>query len=217
MHYKIGNHIIKSENAAKPPSQASSYLLDWIRNLSNVDSILDFGCGKLRYAGALATKCRRLILVDSDIQLNRNQLLGGTLTTVIHYAKRCWPHSRVLTLEELDRDPLKYDFILCANVLPVIPKKQVRSSVMRRLHTALRNSGFCLFVTQYRNSYFKQIVSSPNVESHLDGWILTTSKGSFYYGLLPPEKLERIVVTHGFAIDQSWEHEGSAYVIARAR
>ena len=48
---------------------------------------------------------------------------------------------------------------------------------------------------------------------HLDGWILQTPRGNFYYGILQ-EQLVKLVSTHGFEVCEAWTDGQSAYVLA---
>jgi hypothetical protein len=68
MHYKLHSGIeIKTENAAKPESQTSKYLLGLISKLSHAASTFDYGCGKLRYQKAISDTTEVLAIVDSEI------------------------------------------------------------------------------------------------------------------------------------------------------
>ena len=215
MHYKIKGLVIRSENAAKSISQASSYLIQWIESREPNSDALDFGCGKLRYSGSVAKICQSLTLVDSEIQLNRIQKLGDEYASVQDFSKRHWPHSRTLTFDAFLRDNKRYDFALCANVLPTIPSPKVRATILRGICDHLRSSGNCLFVTQYTNSYFTKIRKSANAIKHLDGWIIKSKLGNAYYGILTKRKLEKLVSKYNFHVSQSWTHGQSAYVLAR--
>jgi hypothetical protein len=57
-------------------------------------------------------------------------------------------------------------------------------------------------------------VSSPKAIRHLDGWILKTDRGNFYYGILNREKLAKLVVEAGFIIKEAWVENQSVYVVA---
>jgi SAM-dependent methyltransferase len=214
VRYWIQGHEIRSENAAKPMVQVSRHVAYWIDSHESVNHALDFGCGKLRYAGALASRARMLTLVDSDVQLSRTQILSGRLTNIRDYVASHWPQARVLTFEAFQSDQRKYDLALCANVLTAIPDAEVRAKALRSIARRLHPSGQCLFVTQFRNSYFKKISESPSSKPHLDGRLLVTPRGSSYYGILPKELLERLVVRHGFTVANSWINGQVAFVLA---
>src|SRR5712672_370722 len=83
MHYEIARGIVvKTENAAKSDKQQSSYLVSLLRKLSPVASSFDYGCGKLRYTAAILKTTETLAIVDSEIQLSRQQILRGVTTSV---------------------------------------------------------------------------------------------------------------------------------------
>ena len=217
MRYRAKGHLIRSENAAKPPTQAARDVLLFIERLPKVGRGCDFGCGKLRYAIPLARRSKRLTLVDSEIQLTRRQILFGTRTSVIEYVQKHLPTTSVVTVREFLHLGGTYDFILCANVLSAIPSARERSTILRGILQALGGAGRCLFITQYRNSYFSSVARQPGATAHMDGWILRTSRGSFYYGLLPLEKLKRLLSRHGYAVVDAWTAGQSAFVLAGAR
>jgi len=214
MRYSIKGWKIRSENAAKPMSQAAGFLVKWMRKMKPVKSALDYGCGKLRYARHLARRCSELTLVDSKVQLEREQIIGGRSTTVDDYVRAYLPHARTLPAESFVADSRRYDFILCANVLSAIPSKKTRSDVLRGLSTSLKHGRKCLFVTQYTNSYFTKIRSSPKAKAHLDGWIVESARGCAFYGVLNKSALASLVGGHGFALVDSWTEGQSAYVLA---
>ena len=85
MRYRVKGLEIRTENTAKVPTQAARGVLSFIRHLPCVRRACDIGCGKLRYAAALASLADRLTLVDSEVQLTRAQVIHGKKTTVQDY------------------------------------------------------------------------------------------------------------------------------------
>ena len=213
VRYRARGLIIRSENAAKPGSQAGRQLINWITNTDKVSTALDYGCGKLRYSQYLLDSCDHLTLVDSDIQLKRTQTIFGEKTTIFQYIADHWPDARVLTIDQFKSDIEKYDLILCANVLPVIPRKDIRRRIIDGLLESLNDNGKCLFVVQYRNSEFIKMKNRDTSIDHYDGWIAQGSRGNSFYGLIRPKRLHAMVRRAGFRIVESWLHDGSAYVV----
>ena len=217
MRYKVCGSEIRTENAAKPIEKPSRYLVEWLLAREPVDDALDYGCGKLRYASHLADRSSHLTLVDSEVQLTRQQRLGGQVTTVVDYVRQHWPAARVMTEAAFSKEDRRYDFILCANVLSAIPLQEDRARVLKRLGEALRRrAGRLLVVTQWRNTYFATTSRSPKATPHLDGWLLRTSRGNSYYGILTKDKIIALLLEHGFAIESAWTKNESAYVLAVA-
>lgn len=217
MRYKVDGVEIRSENAAKPWSQASEHLVAWLS--ANVKSrrALDFGCGKLRYAVHLRRCAESLVVVDSEHQLSREQVIDGELCTIYSFVKKNWPNVTPLNSVAFSTANKRFDFILCANVLSAIPSRRVRTDVLNQIRCALSAKGSVLFVTQYSNSYFREIGASGRARDHLDGWLLPSIRGYAYYGILSLEKVAKLCSAHGLDVERRWQHGGSAYVLARAR
>lgn len=149
MRYKIGPNIeIRLENAAKPESQSSRFLLELLRGLDHVGSTFDYGCGKLRYQKLIAATTDALAIVDSEIQLSRTQSLRKKKTSIRNIFKQS---NRVQTYNDVEFQELnaRFDRGFCLNVLPVIPSYALRRQVLEVIHSKLRPGGECLFVVLY--------------------------------------------------------------------
>jgi hypothetical protein len=128
MHYRVRGRLIATELAAKPPSQASAHLLAFLKRYKRVVHAADYGCGKLRYAGALSAMADSVTLVDSPEQLDRQQVIDGEHTTVRQLAEQRWPTARIETVSQFQvRSKPRFDFVLCANVLSAIPTRSART------------------------------------------------------------------------------------------
>lgn len=213
MHYLVQSRLVKSELTAKPRAQASQHLRRLILQVGPVEEALDYGCGKLRYAPELIRCARRVTFVDSEEQLSRAQLLFGKRTTVREYVSAKWPEARVMNLREVLEDTIKYNFVLCANVLPIIPSEEERVRALRVIAARLSHLGQCLLVSQYRNSEFKRLPQKPNAIAHLDGWLLVGSTRSTFFGLLDKYKMVRLARKAGLEIKSCWIEGQSAYLL----
>lgn len=216
MRYKIRKYEIRTENAAKTISQPAKSVLEWIKQEASCDSILDYGCGKLRYAHHLANECKYLGLIDSEIQIGRKQTINGDYTTVRKYALQQWPHARVIALEDFWKGLHKrtYDLIFCANVFSAIPSSKIRQRTLDALHGALKKTGRVLVVNQYTNSYFQHQITSKKAVAYFDGYLLPSGRKAYYYGLLSTTKMSKMLKQSGFSIIKTWNRSQSAFVIA---
>jgi Methyltransferase domain len=215
MHYRIRGLTIRSENAAKTPREVSRPLAEWLERNIHVGAALDYGCGRLRYTPYLARCCETLGLVDSLDQLDRTTRIAGRLTNIRAHAMRKWPGCRVYSVEEFwggVRE--RYDFVLCANVLSAIPSQGIRSRSLRAIHGCLSRSGTILVVNQHTNSYFTEAGNKSNSVLHLDGWILRSTRGPAYFGILRRDKINRLLRAHGFHVQDGWIEGQSNYVLA---
>lgn len=218
MHYRVDEKLIRTELAAKPPSQASRQLLAYLRGHDRVACAVDYGCGKLRYAAQLAAMAELLILVDSSIQLDRQQRIDGEVTTVRQLVEQRWPTVQIETVPEFqaNRRP-KFDFALCANVLSAIPIKAARSRALAAIRRRLKVSGSLLVVNQHTNSYYSQVARREDVVRHLDGWLVPKSNSASYYGILDKKKTSEMLEGAGYEIVDHWIEGQSNYALARIR
>lgn len=208
--------VIRTENAAKPRSQASTYLNGLLSELPAVETSLDYGCGKLRYADKILEKSHALILADSEIQLSREQEINRRRTSI----RRTFAGSNqvtVLNVDELRAARLTIDRAFCINVLSSIPYYSQRRRAVQTIRNSLNASGSCLFVVQYRNSDFTRMSALPNAIPWRDGFLINSLRGYSFYGLITPDSLCRLVRQEGFNVTRTVLHEGSAFMWASPR
>jgi hypothetical protein len=215
MRYKLSaDIIIKTENAAKPQAQRSSYLVSLISELQPVSSSFDYGCGKLRYKDVMLRTTDTLAVVDSELQLSRIQMIGSSSMSIKDITRRS-NRVRAYNTKEFVHLQVLFDRAFCINVLPVIPSLLARRNVLRLIRQKLRVGGTCLFVVQYRNSDFSRMREMPNACPYLDGFLIDSLRGYSFYGLISPQKLEKMVVSAGFSIEEQRLNEGSVYLLAK--
>jgi hypothetical protein len=170
MRYKLASGIdIRTENAAKPESQPSRFLLGLIADLPHVASTFDYGCGKLRYQRALTDTTDVLAIVDSEVQLSRAQTLRGKETSIRDIFKQS---NRIQVYNDAQFKELgaRFDRGFCINVLSVIPSYARRRQALDVIHEKLTRDAECLFVVQYRNSDFTRMTKMSNAKPWLDGF-----------------------------------------------
>ena len=214
MHYEIQPGIvIKTENAAKPESQSSTFLKLLPADLPRVFSSVDFGCGGLRYCDAILERTDSLAIVDSEIQLSRNQILKGTKSTIRDIIGRS---NRICIYNDTEFARLneEFDRAFCINVLSAIPVIAMRSHIMEVIRSHLRPKGVCLYTVQYRNSDFNRMRSMPNARAWEDGYLIDSRRGFSFYGLISPDCLASMVKRAGFSISDMQRNEGSVYMLA---
>jgi hypothetical protein len=215
MHYKLSSGIeIRTENAAKPESQPSKFLLNLIGNLSHVSSSFDYGCGKLRYQKAISDRTDTLAIIDSEIQLSRSQRLRGKEATIRGVFKQS---NRIEVYNDVEFQHLAVQFErgFCINVLSVIPSYARRRQVLDLIRKKLASNAECLFVVQYRNSDFSRMSKMPNAKPWLDGFLMDSLRGYSFYGMISPDRLARSLERAGFRMREITLNEGSAYAWAR--
>jgi hypothetical protein len=216
MRYRIGKDIvIRSENAAKPETQSSAYLTALISRLEQVRSSFDFGCGKLRYQRVIAKTTNVLALIDSEVQLSRQQMIRGHLTTIRDHVRRS-NDVDAYTVAQFASLERRFDRGFCINVLPVIPFANVRLRIVQLMRAKLKPGGLCLFVVLYRNSDFTRMQRQPNCKPCGNGFLMDSLRGYSFFGLIPPTALARLVEQAGFVVESISLDGGTAYLWARS-
>ncbi|MEC8965042.1 MAG: class I SAM-dependent methyltransferase [Pseudomonadota bacterium] len=194
MNYKINGNCILSHNAAKPHSQVCKVVLEELRSLTGISSILDIGCGKLRYSEHLYDISKRICFADSKIQLERIQTIKGKKCSVKEYVAHHYPESKTVDVEDFDELTETFDFVFCSNVLSAIPCEKTLNSTIRRIKECLSATGQALVVNQHRSSYFKKFESG---KPHLHGYLYSGKRGTSYYGIITKEVIDSLSKKHG--------------------
>jgi 2-polyprenyl-3-methyl-5-hydroxy-6-metoxy-1,4-benzoquinol methylase len=218
MHYEVDGKLISSELTARPRPLASRSLMAFLSTFSRVERVADYGCGKLRYASQLAAMAESLTLVDSDVQLERRQIIDGKPATVRTLARRLWPLVEIETITEFRSNKCpKFDFVLCANVLSAIPDEAARADALSAIRYRLKTTGSLLVVNQHTNSYYSQVARRKDVVRHLDGWLAPRNSSASYYGILDKKKTSQILEEEGYKILEHWIAGQSNYALAQIR
>ena len=216
MNYRINGFTVRSHNSAKPATQASCYVINLLRSKGPFEQAVDYGCGKLRYAGVLAERSNHLTIVDSSVQIRRKQMLFNKRTSVEKLAPELWPNCSVFTLEEFASLTTQrhFDFALCANVLSAIPSYRKRAALVDCIYHCLADGGDALFVTQYRNSYFDEVYVERNALPHLDGFLIPRNNAASFYGIIDHQDLLKLGRKQGFRHFKVWTSRQSAFLLA---
>lgn len=216
MHYNLpGGRLVKAENAAKPASQTSKFLLALMAKLPHVHRTLDYGCGKLRYCEPLLYSTEVLSVVDSEVQVSRQQMLRGERTSIRDVFRGSNQISVFNTIEFSESLDL-YDRAFCINVLSAIPLLEERRRLLTQIVRKLEPGACCLFVVQYRNSDFTRMAKLPTAEPWYDGFLLNSRRGYSFYALITPKALAEMVEHGGFQVVDQQINQGSVYIWAIA-
>lgn len=218
MRYSIRGFLVKSENAAKPIKQQNKEVLTWIASLPSNLKVLDYGCGKFRYAIPLSQQVEFVHAVDSGVQLSRKQIINNQSTTLMEYARRFHRNISVFPVDSRAWINNRYDIVLCSNVLSAIPSAAERIKVLNRLRDVLKPSGYIFLCIQYRNSSFTGYKENPNASRYFDGWIIRKSlncKTVSFYGLISPARLIKLCQGVKLQVINSFQRNGSVYVFCK--
>lgn len=217
MHYRLRQDIIiKTENAAKPACQGSRHLKRLISNLPRVEHSFDYGCGKLRYHSDILKSSDLVSIIDSEVQISRQQIIKGQQTSI---RKITAGSNSTMTYNDVEFQKLgrEFDRGFCINVLSVIPIIKKRREVLTTILNHLKPGASCLFVVQYRNSDFSRMKKMKNARPWRDGFLIDSLRGFSFYGLIPPPNLVSLIRTQGFQVERLSLNQGSAFLWASRR
>lgn len=205
--------MIKAELSAKSTEQPSKVVLDYISKLPFYYTALDYGCGKLRYSIPLAKQVRRVVAIDSDIQITKKQKISGN-----YIAPKNYYNFMNLTVKSVECDEwrnINYDVVFCTNVLSAIPNDCDRMKVIFDSRSVLENNGHLFIVNQYRNSYFSQYKLRDDTMPYNDGWLIERGENKYsFYGMIALDKVISMCKTAGFCSFKISRGDGSYYVQA---
>ncbi len=214
MHYRINDINIKSEYAAKSIKQQNKRVINFIENLPNDISVLDYGCGKLRYTIPLSYTVNKVTAIDSYEQLNKIQIINDCRTTVHKYAEDFLDNVSVYNLESSYWKQNKYDVIICTNVLSAIPDDSDRVIVLKNIKNLLNSDGYMFLSVQYRNSYFSYCSKRKDIIRYNDGWISKFGDRHTFYGIISPTKLKLLCNKANMKVIEDINEDGSVFVKA---
>lgn len=212
MRYRVKGVEVRSENAAKPHTQRSKVVAAYLKACPTVGSLMDYGCGKLRYSDLLTRIARRVSFVDSDVQLTRRQRIRGRMTTVVQCVSSRYQNARVLTIAQAHRGRARFDRVTCINVLSAIPTLSELHAALGIIRQRTKRTGVAVFVNQHRNSYFKKFTWG---KPHLFGHLYTGRRGHSYYGVFTMARVRRLLRGRGFRILNAWQSGEINFVEAR--
>ncbi|GAB2188985.1 class I SAM-dependent methyltransferase [Sessilibacter sp. MAH1] len=213
MRYIIKNTEIRYENAAKPHTQKSKPVNDYLETISGRPSILDYGCGKLRYSDTLVKVASEVTFVDSEIQIGREQVIRGEITSVRKYVKKNYAGCKTVAAEKLETHKKRYDIVTCTNVLSAIPCDIALEDALRRIRELLKENGYAFFVNQHRSSYFKKYTLG---KKWLYGYLYSGKRCDSYYGILDRERIECLLKENYYSIRRTWVIGESTFTEAHA-
>ena len=212
MHYRINNILVESDLAAKPTCQINKKMIEIIDNLPKDISVLDYGCGKLRYSIPLSKHVHDVVAIDSSFQVDKKQKRAGLCISPRDYNCK---NLLVDSIESMTWANRKYDVVFCVNVLSAIPFDLEREIVIQNAKNVLKPNGYMLLVVQYRNSYFTGYRSRDDTIRFNDGWLIKRKNNKYaFYGMPSEEKVINMCKDVGFKSFHIMRYDGTYYIKA---
>ncbi len=113
----------------------------------NVEKIIDFGCGRARNAGLLATNFSRVYLVE----VQKNMSLVKAWMQKYNY-----PQCTAFEWEVFKKAKIRADACLLSCVLHTLPNSNLRKQIISTIRSKLTNRGLVAFITPAHDSKYRE-------------------------------------------------------------
>lgn len=170
--------------------------------------VVDQGCGRLRHFHLLAKSCSELVLVDTERQLSRRQMIGSSRQTIrdavgagsVHLAR-----VRVLNTDEFTKSRLEADLVVSVNVFDVIPPL-ARAAALTSAAVNLRVGGLYAVIVPRNDTSITSRCRPDN--RYADGHVFRRgSTATFYRNFADYRSLVRRMERSGLDVI----HDGSSH------
>jgi len=162
----------------------------------------DQGCGKLRHLRLLLKRFRRIVLIDTLDQLNRDQRIGGTpRTSIREYVDKLELDDKriaIVSSEDFEQSRLGIDVIFNVCVLDVeVPG--VRKRILRAAYRNLKIGGLLVLIVPRNDQTIT--VRCARANRFLDGHFFHHHGAfTFYRNFRNTTTLVRLLKRAGFAV-----------------
>lgn len=158
-----------------------------------IGSVLEFGAAKLKNIPYILSKGKKVCAVEFE-ELTENPMTKANIDRCTQYGdsfqELIFPHPFL-------SDARKFDLVLLANVLSIMPIPAERFYVLKTLHEKLNPDKYLLWVAQKEGSYKR--VREEGKNGLGDGvWMGKGRRIKTFYRYYPVDELDEIMLTFGF-------------------
>lgn len=116
-----------------------------------IDSVLDFGAGKLRNAMYLLKQGYKVHAVEYERQFTQYPVSKTQLATAKAYAN----FKQLIFPDQFIACKERFDLALLSNVVTIIPSARHRHLILKYCREKVRRSGFLLWISQRGDTHYK--------------------------------------------------------------
>jgi SAM-dependent methyltransferase len=173
---------IRVENSApsqRRPAQSVTWAAPLLKN-QGVESIVDFGCGRLRNLKSLQEFFANITLVDTEIQCGR--------------IERDFPEVKSENLvdsQSFFSENKKFDAFLCISVLHIVPIYALRRKIIKKAFDSLNEGGF--FVTDVPSSETYYARKKDTLPKYRDGMLLGAGQVRTFYKNFSAKEFDEMI------------------------
>ena len=166
------------------------------------DKILDYGCGTGRNMKYIQANTEKVEIMGCDIadQLKHN--------FEKHEEVRKMGMEIMLDTEVQENN---YDIVLNSHVLNVIESDEIKQAVVNNIYKALKDGGHAIIEVRTK----KDVEGAKSKVAHGDGWKIKCKGEYTYQEGITKEKMQDLLTTAGFIIEEHTYNSSSHLVIAQ--
>lgn len=212
MKYLVDGLEIHSDRAAIPSGRKSKRFMQFLSRLKKFKTCVDYGCGKLRHIHELLEVFDTVTVVDSEVQLNKLQVIHGFETTVASFCQKFSGRVMAHRIADVSKIRRRHDWAFLNNVLSAIPNRSARVQALKNIRRLLKPGGRLLVISQYENSKFSTFEAG---RKHLDGYIFRSKRGLHFFGRISLQVLRRYLSEANLRTEEIRSVKGYYFIVAR--
>jgi hypothetical protein len=164
-------------------------------SFEKVNNVLEFGAAKMKNIPFLLQQGKTVCAVEFE-ELSKNHFTKENIKKCKKFKKR---YQNILFPNPFISDKKKFDLVLLANVLPVMPVFAERLFVLQLLYDKVKEGKYLLWIAQKEGSYKKPRESGEfNCGDGL--WRMERSRLKTFYKYHKPEDLDEMLALCGFEL-----------------
>ena len=187
--------VTLSAPSFQEPSDNLKYVLKEIfksSSLKKIDTVLEFGAAKLKNIPFILEQGKKVCAVEFR-ELTENPITKGNIKKCEKYGGN---FQKLIFPNPFISDTRKFDLVLLANVLPVMPVFAERMFTLQLLYDKIKEKKYLLWIAQKEGSY-KKIRETGNNNCGDGIWMGTNRRLKTFYKYHHVDELDEMMALYG--------------------
>lgn len=179
---------------------------------SGIETVLEFGAAKLKNIPFILKQGKSVTAVEFK-ELADNKITKKNITKCKRYGSK---FQELIFPNPFLTDPKRFDLVLLANVVPVMPIPSERLYLLDILHKKVNDSKYVLWIAQKEGSY--KTIREEGRQRIGDGiWMGVAKRFKTFYRYHNPEEVDEIMQLYGFERIKKWSLGDDARLYKKIR
>lgn len=181
----------------KEPSENLKQVLDDVLESGSypgIESVLEFGAAKLKNIPYILKKGKKVCAVEFE-ELASNAMTEANIEECRKYGDA---FQELIFPNPFLSNVKKFDLVLLANVLPVMPVPAERLYVLKILHDKLNPEKYLLWVAQKEGGLYKKAKEAGKYNLGDGVWMGKGRRVKTFYRYHPIDELDEVMLLFGF-------------------